>query len=190
MQRLEQRHLTLYCFSFLLLKLSTLLCPFCSARACRLLRQSCADCSRLLQKNGGWRRMAIISAVIALSATQSLWKPASCPTVIADKTQPAERWFIGQFDDLYGNDHLASRNRGWLLLPIVYAFALITWRWRPLCPMNTSPIWKQRRDAGAHWLIAFFLCHANYRCLYALQLAWIDYQLKNKKLAFTRKCRH
>ncbi len=26
--------------------------------------------------------------------------------------------------------------------------------------------------------------------LYALQLAWIDYQLKNKKLAFNRKCLH
>lgn len=26
--------------------------------------------------------------------------------------------------------------------------------------------------------------------LYALQLAWIDYQLKNKKLAFNQKCRH
>lgn len=26
--------------------------------------------------------------------------------------------------------------------------------------------------------------------LYALQLAWIDYQLKNKKLAFNQKCLH
>ncbi len=190
MQRLEQRSPTLYCFSFLLLKLSTLLCPFCSARACRLLRQSCADCSRSAQKNGGWRRMAIISAVIALVCTQSLWKPASCPTVIADKTSAAERWFIGQFDDLYGNDHCGSRNRGWLLLPIVYAFALINLRWRHSCPMNTSPIWKQRLGSGAHWLIALFLCHADYRRPVALQLAWIDYQLKNKKLAFNQKCRH
>ncbi len=190
MQRLGSVHLTLYCFSFLLLKLSTSYARFCSARACRLLRQSCADCPGLLQKNGGWRRMAIISAVMRWSATQSLWKPASCPTVIATKPQPAERWFIGQFDDLYGKTIVASRNRGWLLLPIVYAFGLSTWRWRPSCPMNTSPIWKNAWDAGAHWLIALFLCHANYAALYALQLAWIDYQLKNKKRHLTRKCRH
>ncbi len=82
---------------------------------------------------------------------------------------------------------VASRNRGWLLLPIVYAFALINRRWRPLCPMNTSPIWKQRRDAGAHWLIAFSYATLIIAALYALQLAWIDYQLKNKKLAFNRE---
>lgn len=40
----------------------------------------------LLQKNGGWRRMAIISAVIALVCHAIALKPASCPTVIADKT--------------------------------------------------------------------------------------------------------
>ncbi len=56
------------------------------------------------------------------------------------KPQPAERWFIGQFDDLYVMTIVASRNRGWLLLPIVYALRLSTWRWQPSCPMNTSPI--------------------------------------------------
>ncbi len=54
--------------------------------------------------------------------------------------------------------------------------------------MNTSPIWKQRLGC---W------CTLAYRsfpyatliiaALYALQLAWIDYQLKNKKLAFNQE---
>ncbi len=85
---------------------------------------------------------------------------------------------------------VASRNRGWLLLPIVYPLRLSTWRWRPLCPMNTSPIGSNAGDAGAHWLIAFFLCHVIIAALYALQLAWIDYQLKNRSWRLTRKCRH
>ncbi|WP_250114240.1 hypothetical protein [Escherichia coli] len=60
------------------------------------------------------------------SATQSLWEARILPTVIADKNLSLLNvGSLGQFDDLYGNDHCGFRNRGWLLLPIVYAFALI-----------------------------------------------------------------
>lgn len=40
---------------------------------------------------------------------------------------------------------VASRNRGWLLLPIVYAFALINWPSPRLCLTSSSPISKLRR---------------------------------------------
>ena len=40
----------------------------------------------LLQKNSGWRRMAILSAVIALIATPLRWNHASSPATAACKT--------------------------------------------------------------------------------------------------------
>ncbi len=83
----------------------------------------------------------------------------------------------------------ASRNRGWLLLPIAWMpLRLSTWRWRPSCPMNTSPIWKQRLGMLVHiGLSLFSYATLIIAALYALQLAWIDYQLKNKKLAFNQE---
>lgn len=154
-------HLTLYCFSFLLLKLSTLLCPFCSARACRLLRQSCADCSRSAAKTAAGGAWLLFLRSLRWSATQSLWKPASCPTVIWTKPQPAERWFIGQFDDLYGNDHCGF-SQSWLVAA-THCLCLCAYqrRWRPSCPMNTSPIWKQRTGCWCTLAYRSFLCHAD-----------------------------
>ncbi len=58
---------------------------------------------------------------------------------------------------------VASRNRGWLLLPIVYAFALINLALATFMPNEYITHLSNAWDAGAHWLIALFLCHANYR---------------------------
>lgn len=51
---------------------------------------------------------------------------------------------------------VASKNRGWLLLPIVYAFALINPPWPRLCPMSLLRIWKRRREC---WCIS--ACHSS-----------------------------
>lgn len=109
--------------------------------------------------------MAIISAVIALVCHAIALEARILPD--GDSGQNLSLLNVGSLVSLMictVMTIVASRNRGWLLLPIVYAFALINWRWRPSCPMNTSPIWKQRRGCWCTLAYRFFLCHANYRC--------------------------
>ena len=80
----------------------------------------------LLQKNGGWRRMAIISAVIALVCHAIALEARILPD--GDSGQNLSLLNVGSLVSLMictVMTIVASRNRGWLLLPIVYAFALI-----------------------------------------------------------------
>ncbi|WP_205585944.1 cytochrome c biogenesis protein CcsA, partial [Pseudomonas aeruginosa] len=83
---------------------------------------------------------------------------------------------------------VASRNRGWLLLPIVYAFALINLALATFMPNE----YITHLEATPGMLVHIGLSLFSYAtliiaALYALQLAWIDYQLKNKKLAFNQE---
>lgn len=80
---------------------------------------------------------------------------------------------------------VASRNRGWLLLPIVYAFALINWPSPLSCLTNILPTETTPGMLVHIGLSLFSYATLIIAALYALQLAWIDYQLKNKKLAFS-----
>ncbi len=80
---------------------------------------------------------------------------------------------------------VASRNRGWLLLPIVYAFALINRPSPHSCLTNISPTETTPGMLVHIGLSLFSYATLIIAALYALQLAWIDYQLKNKKLAFS-----
>lgn len=108
--------------------------------------------------------MAIISAVIALVCHAIALEARILPD--GDSGQNLSLLNVGSLVSLMictVMTIVASRNRGWLLLPIVYAFALINWRWRPSCPMNTSPIWKQRTGCWCTLAYRSFLCHANYR---------------------------
>ncbi len=81
---------------------------------------------------------------------------------------------------------VASKNRGWLLLPIVYAFAdqsglshlyanefITHLEATPGMLVHIGPVAVLLRNADH----CRALCHAAH---------WIDYQLKNKKLAFNR----
>lgn len=132
--------------------------------------------------------MAIISAVIALVCHAIALEARILPD--GDSGQNLSLLNVGSLVSLMictVMTIVASRNRGWLLLPIVYAFALINWRWQPSCPMNTSPIWKLHRMLVHIGLSLFSYATLIIAALYALQLAWIDYQLKNKKLAFNRE---
>ena len=83
---------------------------------------------------------------------------------------------------------VASRNRGWLLLPIVYAFALIN----SFATFVPNEYITHRNHPGM--LVHIGLSLFSYAtliiaALYALQLAWIDYQLKNKSWLSAAKCR-
>ncbi|MDI5448817.1 inner membrane protein YpjD, partial [Salmonella enterica subsp. enterica serovar Anatum] len=80
----------------------------------------------LLQKNSGWRRMAILSAVIALVCHAVALESRILPG--GDSGQNLSLLNVGSLVSLMictVMTIVASRNRGWLLLPIVYAFALI-----------------------------------------------------------------
>lgn len=146
MQRLEQRSPDAILLLFLIAQTVDITMPVFALLALVAYSVSLAlIVPGLLQKNGGWRRMAIISAVIALVCHAIALEARILPD--GDSGQNLSLLNVGSLVSLMictVMTIVASRNRGWLLLPIVYAFALINWRWRPSCPMNTSPIWKQR----------------------------------------------
>jgi len=127
----------------------------------------------LLQKNSGWRRMAILSAVIALISHAFALEARILPG--DGSGQNLSLLNVGSLVSLMictVMTIVASKNRGWLLLPIVYAFALINLAFATFVPNELSLF------SYATLIIA---------ALYALQLAWIDYQLKNKKLVFSNE---
>ncbi|TXP75332.1 inner membrane protein YpjD [Escherichia coli] len=143
----------------------------------------------LLQKNGGWRRMAIISAVIALVCHAIALEARILPD--GDSGQNLSLLNVGSLVSLMictVMTIVASRNRGWLLLPIVYAFALINLALATFMPNE----YITHLEATPGMLVHIGLSLFSYAtliiaALYALQLAWIDYQLKNKKLAFNQE---
>ncbi|MEA1064251.1 inner membrane protein YpjD [Apirhabdus apintestini] len=140
----------------------------------------------LLKKNGGWRRSALISAVIALLCHAIALK---LRIFTPDGGQNLSLLNVGSLVSLLictVMTIVASRNRGWLLLPIVYAFALINLALATFMPNE----FITHLEATPGMLIHIGLSLFSYAtliiaALYALQLAWIDYQLKNKRLAFS-----
>ena len=80
---------------------------------------------------------------------------------------------------------VASKNRGWLLLPIVYAFALINLAFATFVPNEFITHLETTPGMMVHiGLSLFAYATLIIAALYAMQLAWIDYLLKNKKLVF------
>lgn len=80
----------------------------------------------------------------------------------------------------------ASFNRGWMLLPIVYSFALIN---LALCCFVPGEFITHLESSPAllfHIGMALF-AYATLiiAALYALQFSWLDYCLKSKKITFT-----
>lgn len=140
----------------------------------------------LLTKNGSWRRLAILSASIAL-VSHALALEARIFAGIGG--QNLSLLNVGSLVSLMictVMTIVASRNRGWLLLPIVYAFALINLAFATFVPNEFITHLETTPGMMIHIGLALF-AYATLiiAALYALQLAWIDYQLKNKKLAFS-----
>ncbi|WP_435945935.1 cytochrome C assembly family protein [Dryocola sp. BD586] len=140
----------------------------------------------LLTKNSAWRRLAILSAAIAL-ISHALALEAR---IFADNGgQNLSLLNVGSLISLMictVMTIVASRNRGWLLLPIVYAFALINLAFATFVPNEFITHLETTPGMMIHIGLALF-AYATLiiAALYALQLAWIDFQLKNKKLAFS-----
>ncbi|MBP1523870.1 cytochrome c biogenesis protein CcsA [Salmonella enterica subsp. enterica serovar Worthington] len=132
--------------------------------------------------------MAILSAVIALVCHAVALESRILPG--GDSGQNLSLLNVGSLVSLMictVMTIVASRNRGWLLLPIVYAFALINPPSPHSCLMNILRIWKRPGMMVHIGLSLFSYATLIIAALYALQLAWIDYQLKNKKLAFSNE---
>ncbi len=138
-----------------------------------------------LRKNSGWRRFAILSAVIALiSHSLALESRIFTP----DGGQNLSLLNIGSLVSLMictVMTIVASRDRGWLLLPIVYAFALINLAFATFMPNEFITHLEATPGVMIHiGLSLFAYATLIIAALYASQLAWIDYQLKNKRLVF------
>ncbi len=145
----------------------------------------------LLQKNSSWRRMAILSATIALICHAFALEARIFPG--GESGQNLSLLNVGSLVSLMictVMTIVASRNRGWLLLPIVYAFALINWPSPHSCLTNISLTPETTPGMLVHiGLSLFSYATLIIAALYALQLAWIDYQLKNKSWPSAAKCR-
>ena len=190
MQRLEQRSPDAILLLFLIAQTVDITMPVFALLALVAYSVSLAlIVPGLLQKNGGWRRMAIISAVIALVCHAIALEARILPD--GDSGQNLSLLNVGSLVSLMictVMTIVASRNRGWLLLPIVYAFALINLALATFMPNE----YITHLEATPGMLVHIGLSLFSYAtliiaALYALQLAWIDYQLKNKKLAFIER---
>ena len=140
----------------------------------------------LLRKNSGWRRFALISALVALiSHGVALWGRI----FTADGGQNLSLLNVGSLVSLLictVMTIVASRNRGWVLLPVVYAFALINLALATFMPNAYITHLEETPGMMVHiGLSLFAYATPIIAAVYALQLAWIDYQRKNKRLAFS-----
>lgn len=85
---------------------------------------------------------------------------------------------------------VASKNRGWVLLPIVYCFSIINLALASFTPWEFILHLEGSPTLLAHIVLALFsYATLIIAALYAAQLAWIDYRLKHKKLTFAPACR-
>lgn len=140
----------------------------------------------LLRKNSNWRWLAIIAAVVAMI----------CHAIALEQRiftfnggQNLSLLNIGSLVSLLIcaiMTIVASRNRGWILLPIVYTFALINLAFATFVPNTFITHLETTPGIMIHIGLALF-AYATLiiAALYALQLAWIDWLLKTKRLAFT-----
>ena len=141
----------------------------------------------LLQKNSGWRRMAIFSAVVALVCHGFALEARIFPG--EGSGQNLSLLNVGSLVSLMicsVMTFVASHNRGWLLLPIIYTFALINLAFATFVPNEYITHLETTPGMMVHiGLSLFSYATLIIAALYALQLAWIDYQLKNKRLVFS-----
>lgn len=141
----------------------------------------------LLQKNSGWRRMAIFSAVVALICHAFALEARIFPG--EGSGQNLSLLNVGSLVSLMTCSvmtFVASQNRGWLLLPVIYSFALINLAFATFVPNEYITHLEATPGVMVHiGLSLFSYATLIIAALYALQLAWIDYQLKNKRLVFS-----
>ncbi|MBJ3816743.1 inner membrane protein YpjD [Shimwellia pseudoproteus] len=140
----------------------------------------------LLRKYSAWRRLSILFAALALvshalALEARIFQPGGGQNLSLLNVGSLVSLMICAVMTI-----VASCNRGWLLLPIVYAFAVINLALATFMPNEFITHLEATPGMMIHIGLALF-AYATLiiAALYALQLAWIDYQLKNKKLSFS-----
>lgn len=140
----------------------------------------------LLRRNRAYRRLALVSAIIAL-----LCHTIALQQRIFDVStgQNLSLLNIGSIVSLIICSMMtivASHGRGWFLLPIVYSFAMINLAFASFMPGEFITHLEASPELMAHIGLALFsYATLIIAMLYALQLAWLNYLLKNKKLTFS-----
>ncbi|MBP1038962.1 inner membrane protein YpjD [Serratia fonticola] len=140
----------------------------------------------LLRKNSAYRRLALVSAVVAL-----VCHAIALQQRIFDVSagQNLSLLNIGSIVGLIicsVMTYVASRDRGWFLLPIVYSFAMINLAFASFLPGEFITHLEASPELMVHIGLALFSYSTLIiATLYALQLAWLDYLLKHKKLSFS-----
>lgn len=139
----------------------------------------------IIRKNGAYRRLALISVIVALichavALQQRIFDVSTGQNLSLVNIGSVVSLIICTVMTI-----VASRNRGWFILPIVYSFALINLAFVTFLPGEFITHLEQSKGLLVHIGLALF-AYATLiiAALYALQLAWLDYQLKNKRLTF------
>ncbi len=140
----------------------------------------------LLRRNGTWRRFAVLFAVVALVSHGVALQQR---IFALDGGHNFSLLNVGSLLSLLIAAIMtivASRNRGWVLLPIVYGFALINLAFATFVPNAFITHLETTPGIMIHIGLALF-AYATLiiAALYALQLAWIDWMLKTKRMAFS-----
>lgn len=142
----------------------------------------------LLTRGNGWRKLAMLSAVVALVSHGIAIEQR------IDRLESAQNFSLLTIGSIISliicaiMTMAASRNRGWLLLPFVYSFSLINLAFATFIPNAFLTHLEATPGIMVHIGLALF-AYATLiiAALYALQLAWIDYQLKNKKVVINHE---
>lgn len=139
----------------------------------------------ILRRSGAYRRLALLSATVAMLGHGVLiW----LRIFGVQAGQNLSLLNVGSLISLIicvVMTMAASRNRGWFLLPIVYIFAMIHVAFITLMPGEFITHLEATPGLMVHIGLALFsYAVLIIAALYAFQLTWLDYLLKNKKLNF------
>ncbi|WP_114195780.1 cytochrome C assembly family protein [Edaphovirga cremea] len=140
----------------------------------------------LVRQKSAFRRLALISAAVALICHAIALQQRIFDVSTGQNLSMVNVGSIVSLIICTVMTYVASRNRGWFFLPIVYSFALINLAFVSFLPGEFITHLEASRGLLIHIGLALFsYATLMIAALYALQLAWLDYLLKNKKLAFS-----
>lgn len=140
----------------------------------------------LLRKNSAYRRLALISAVAALVCHAIALQQRIFDVSTGQNLSLLNIGAIVSLIICTVMTIVASRNRGWFLTPIVYTFAMINLAFASFMPGEFITHLEAMPGLLVHIGLALFsYATLIIAALYALQLACLDYLLKNKKLTFS-----
>ncbi|NKI74228.1 inner membrane protein YpjD [Dickeya sp. CFBP 2040] len=139
----------------------------------------------LVRKNGAYRRLAVVSAILALTCHAVALYQRIFDVQVGQNLSLLNMGSLISLIMCTVMTIVASRNRGWFLLPVVYTFALINLAFASFMPGEFITHLEAMPGLMVHIGLALFAyATLMIAALYALQLALLDYMLKTKKLGF------